>query len=113
MRVATAVSEANLGRSASCGEDRGGKGDKLRQFSADFGRRPIKSLLGFARAAKPKLVELQDALQMREEHLDPLSFTTRDSVGLGPCDGARLLASSFVDGSRDLAGWRTLGLQAS
>jgi hypothetical protein len=37
---------------------------------------------------------------MSEEHLDFLSFSTRDGVGLGLGDRTGLVASGFVNGSR-------------
>jgi hypothetical protein len=40
---------------------------------------------------------------MSEEHLNLLSFSTRDGVGLGLGDCPRLVASAFMNGSRDLA----------
>ena len=38
---------------------------------------------------------------MSEEHLDLLSFATRDGVGLGLCDRAGLVTSGFMNGARD------------
>jgi hypothetical protein len=40
---------------------------------------------------------------MSEEHLDLLSFSTRDGVGLGLGDRTGPVTSSFMNGSRDLA----------
>src|ERR1700729_1022073 len=40
---------------------------------------------------------------MSEEHLDLLSFSTRDGVGLRPGDRTGLVTSGFMNGSRDLA----------
>ena len=40
---------------------------------------------------------------MSEEHLDFLSFSTRDGVGLGLGDRTGLVTSGFVNGSRNLA----------
>jgi hypothetical protein len=40
---------------------------------------------------------------MSEEHLDLLSFSTRDGVGLGLGDCTGLVMSGFVNGSRNLA----------
>ena len=40
---------------------------------------------------------------MREEHLDLLSFATRDGVGLDLGDRARLIASGFMNGACDFA----------
>ena len=40
---------------------------------------------------------------MSEERLDLLSYSTGDSIGLGLCDHARLVASSFMNRSRDLS----------
>ena len=40
---------------------------------------------------------------MSEEHLDLLSFSTRDGVGLGLGDRTGLVTSGFMNGSRNLA----------
>ena len=40
---------------------------------------------------------------MSEEHFDLLSFSTRDSVGLGLCDRTGLVTGGFMNGSRNLA----------
>ena len=40
---------------------------------------------------------------MSEEHLDLLSFATRDGVGLGLCDRTGLVASGFMNRARDFA----------
>ena len=40
---------------------------------------------------------------MSEEHLDLLSFSTRDGEGLGLGDRTSLVTSGFVNGSRNLA----------
>jgi hypothetical protein len=48
-------------------------------------------------------IESEDALQMSEEHLDLLSLPARDDVGLRLGDCARLVASGYMNGARDLA----------
>jgi hypothetical protein len=48
-------------------------------------------------------IQPEDTLQMSEEHLDLLSFSTRDGVGLGLCDRAGLVTSGLMNGARDLA----------
>ena len=40
---------------------------------------------------------------MSEEHLDLLSFSTRDGVGIGLGDRTGLVTSGFMNGSRNLA----------
>jgi hypothetical protein len=54
-------------------------------------------------AALAQSIEPEDAFQMSEEHPDLLSLPARDHVGLGLCDCARLVASGFMNGARDLA----------
>ena len=41
-------------------------------------------------------IESEDALQVSKEHLDLLSLTARNGVGLGLGDRARLVAGGFV-----------------
>jgi hypothetical protein len=43
--------------------------------------------------------------RLGKEHLDLLSLPTSDDVGLGLDDCARLVASGFMNGARDLARW--------
>jgi hypothetical protein len=41
-------------------------------------------------------IESEDALQVSKEHLDLVSLTARNGVGLGLGDRARLVAGGFV-----------------
>jgi hypothetical protein len=74
---AAAVSEARLGLCASCDEDRRRERDQLRQLFGGFGRlRPI--------GTRPWLrSEVQSIEPKNAQHLDLLSLTIRDGVGLG------------------------------
>src|SRR5207248_4914064 len=49
-------------------------------------------------------VELQDAFEVGEQHLDLFALTARGPVRLGLGNVARHIASALVDGARDLAG---------
>jgi len=40
-------------------------------------------------AAKPQSVKAENAFEVGEQHLDLLSLTARDGVGVGPGNGAR------------------------
>jgi len=48
-------------------------------------------------ASQPEAIEAQDALQVREQHLDLLPFTARRHVGLGLGDVARNVSGLFMD----------------
>jgi hypothetical protein len=62
---------------ASCGEVRRRQWDELRQFPQIFGGGGQEELvLRSVRPPQAQAVELQDALQMSEEHLDLLPLTT-------------------------------------
>src|ERR1700720_2660332 len=56
--------------------------------------------------AQSQPIELQDAFQMREQHLDLFALTARGPVHLGLGDVARHIAGALVDGARDLASGR-------
>jgi len=49
-------------------------------------------------------IELQDALEVREQHLDLLSLAARGDVGVGGGDFAGEIASPCVDRKGDFAG---------
>ena len=49
------------------------------------------------RTAQSEPVELQDALEMREQHLDLFALTPRGLIGLGLADLTGQIARSFVD----------------
>jgi hypothetical protein len=64
-------------RPTSCGEDWSGYGDQFGKFPQILGRGGHKELIfGSASATDAQSIELKDALEMREEHLDLLSFPT-------------------------------------
>src|SRR5215510_11549142 len=71
-------------------------------------RRQGELVLCTPRSAQPETAELQDALQMGEQHLDALPIMARllERLGLGKytCD----IAGLFVDAARDLP-YRLLG----
>src|SRR6478735_6912783 len=54
-------------------------------------------------ATQTQSVELQDALEVREQHLDFLSLATRRDVGVSGGDVAGQVASPFMDRAGDLA----------
>jgi hypothetical protein len=47
--------------------------------------------------AQSEPIELQDALQVREQHFDPFALVARDLVGLGFSDVAAEIARPFMD----------------
>ena len=49
------------------------------------------------RVSQPEAIEAQDALQVREQHLDLLPFTARRHVDFGLGDVARNVSGLFVD----------------
>ena len=72
-----AVGEAKRGLSASRGEDRGWEGNDFSQFPQILGGGGQQELVfGSTWATEAQSIEPEDALQMREEHLDLLSFAT-------------------------------------
>jgi hypothetical protein len=56
-----------------------------------------------ARAAQPEAAELEDALEMSEQHLDAFAVATRLLEGLGFAERTSRVASIFIDAARDLA----------
>src|SRR3984885_12260209 len=98
------VSEADSWLFASCGEDGRRERNELRQLSEVLGGGGQQELIsGSTRPTQAQSIQPEDALQMSEEHLDLLSFSTRDGVGLGLGDRAGLVTSGFMNGSRNLA----------
>ena len=90
--------------SASRGEDWRRKGDELRQFPEVLGGGGQQELvLGSIWTTEAQSTEPEDALQMSEEHLDLLSFATRDGVGLGLCDRTGLVTRGFMNRACDFA----------
>src|SRR3546814_2819459 len=55
-------------------------------------------------SAKAQSVKLQDALEVREQHLDLLSLAARGDVSIGEGEIARHVTCTFVNRARDLAG---------
>jgi len=64
------------------------------QVLSDSGK--DKFILGTSRAAQSKPTEPQDALQVREPHLDLFALTPRLFEGLGAGEGASNITSGFV-----------------
>ena len=56
------------------------------------------------RASQSEPVQAQNALEVREQHLDLLALTSRRHIGLGPGDATRHISGSLVDRARNLAG---------
>jgi hypothetical protein len=54
-------------------------------------------VLSTRRTSQPEPVEAQDALEMRKQHLDLLTFTPRRHVGLGLGDVARHVSGVLVN----------------
>ena len=75
--------------------------DELRQFPQILGGGGQQELVfRSARATQAQSIEPEYALQVSEVHLDLLTLAACDSVGLGLCDCARLVASGFINGAR-------------
>src|ERR1700722_19866167 len=93
-----------LGRERLGGLQRGDR-DRLCELAEVLGggskEEPVSST---RRAAQPEPVETQDALEVREQHLDFLPYTPRSHVSNSLSDFARNVSSLFVDRTRDLAG---------
>ena len=72
--------------------------DQLCELSEVLSRGSEEELVLSARGtSQPEAVEAQDALEMREQHLDLLTFTPRRHVGLGLGDVARHVSGGFVN----------------
>src|SRR5262249_33448220 len=63
----------------------------------------VEFVASAARSAQPQSVELQDALEMREQHLDFLPLAARGLVRLGLGDVAGQVACAFMDRAQNLA----------
>src|ERR1700726_4526297 len=66
----------------------------------------MELVAGAVWSAQSQPIELQDAFQMRKQHLDLFALTARGPVHLGLGDVARHIAGALVDGARDLASGR-------
>src|SRR5690348_3170890 len=73
----------------------------FRRFWAGGGEEEL--VLCAAGPSQSQPVELQDALQVREQHLDLLPLAPRGLVGRGCGDVASEIARPFVDRARHLA----------
>jgi hypothetical protein len=62
-----------------------------------------KFILGAARTTQSKSAELQDALEMREPHLDLLALTSRRLEALGASERPGDVAGVLMYVARDLA----------
>ena len=58
--------------------------------------------LGATRSAQPQAAEMQDALQVREQHLDAFALTARPLEGLGLGERTRNVTSLLIDAAQDL-----------
>jgi hypothetical protein len=75
-----------------------GAGSALPTFgSSGRWQRGEELVLGPRWPSQPEPVEAQDALEMREQHLDLLTFTPRRHVGLGLGDVARNVPGVLVN----------------
>ena len=76
----------------------GGQWDQLCQLSEvlDCGSEE-ELVLSTGRTSQPEPIEAQDALEMREQHLDLLPFASRPDIGISLGDFARNVSSLFVD----------------
>src|ERR1700722_7631503 len=75
--ICGAVREADSWLFASCGEDRLRERNELRQLSEVLGGGGQQELIfGSTWPTQAQSIQPEDALQMREEHLDLLSFAT-------------------------------------
>jgi hypothetical protein len=72
--------------------------DQLCQLSEVLGGGRQEELVPSTKgASQPEAIEAQDALQVREQHLDLLPFTAQRHVGLGLRDIARNVSGLFMD----------------
>jgi hypothetical protein len=62
-----------------------------------------KLILGASRTAKPKLTKPEDALQVRESHLDLLALASRLLKALSTSERPGHVSGVFVDVARNLA----------
>ena len=62
-------------------------------------------ILGASWTTQPKPAELQDALQVREPHLDLLAFPSRLLEALGAGERPGNVSGALMDIARDLARW--------
>src|SRR5260370_9446378 len=87
------------------GEDRLRSGDELCQLAQVLGDGgEVEFVAGATRAAQPQSVELQDAFEMREQHLNLLPLAARGLVRLGLDDVTGEFACAFMDRAQNLAG---------
>lgn len=64
----------------------------------------MELVAGAAWSSWSQLVEVQDALEVGEQHLDLLPLAPGDHVGVGFSDAACHVPGALVDGAQDLAG---------
>ena len=75
-----------------------GQRDQLCQLSEVLDCSSEEELvLGPIWPSQPEPIKAQDALEMREQHLDLLPFTARPDIGIGLRDVARNVSGLFVD----------------
>ena len=83
---------------ACSGRHWGGERDQFSELSEVLDRCSEEELvLGPIWPSQPEPVEAQDALEMREQHLDLLTFTPRRHVSLGLGDVARHVSGVLVN----------------
>src|ERR1700746_2522727 len=82
--------------------DRGNRGYQLRHPSEVLGDRCKRKLvLCAARTSQSKSSEPEDALQVREPHLDALALATRLLEGIGASERSGDITSALIDATRD------------
>jgi hypothetical protein len=86
-------------RALSCSSElQSGRQDQLCQLSEVLGGGRQEELVPSTKgASQSEAIEAQDALQVREQHLDLLPFTPRPDIGIGLRDVARNVSGLFVD----------------
>jgi hypothetical protein len=88
MAVAAAIDAFELRPTPHAAKIGAGKGMSFASFRRFWVVAANRNSSLAPRPAPAQSVELQDALQMSEEHLDPLSLAARDRVGLPPAKSA-------------------------
>ena len=85
-------------------------GDQLREFAEVLRCGcQMELILGAVRSSETQAVELQDAFEVGEEHLDLLSSALSVDIGIGLGDLAGQVAGAFIDMPGDLPGWLVRG----
>ena len=94
-----------IGIPASGGRDRLRAGDELGELAQVLdGGGEVEFVTSAARTAQPQSVELRDAFEMCEQHLDLFLLAERGVVGLGLGDTAGEVACALVDRAQNFTG---------